>query len=243
VTRRCLVSRSAIAGALLLGGLRESAQAATPPGDSTTVLDLPVIEVPAAGSRDSTLAVRLSGDGGWAAGDKSIAAALAHAGIPVVGLDVPSYLAVARTPDGASADLERLLEHYLRSWHAQRIILVGYSHGANIAPFLVSRLPEQLRERLALIALVSLEERASFRFHLADIVADPRHDGDLPVRPEMEKLAGLPIVCLSGEGDRHSLCPSLPPTLARVQSVTGGHRVGGQQGSTVGQLILAAVRH
>jgi type IV secretory pathway VirJ component len=189
------------------------------------------------------LAVLLSGDGGWAAGDKSIAAALANAGIPVVGLDVPSYLAVARTPDGASADLERLLEHYLRSWHAQRVILVGYSHGANIAPFLVSRLPDRLRERLVLLALVSLEESASFQFHLADIVADPRHDGDLPVRPEMEKLAGLPIVCLSGEGDRHSLCPSLPPTLARVQSVTGGHRVGGQEGSTVGQLILAAVRH
>ena len=239
---RHLVSSGALVGALLLGAVPGTALGAGSPGDSTSVEDLPVVEVPAVGAGDSTLAVLLSGDGGWAAGDKRIAAALSEAGIPVVGLDVPSYLAVTRTPDAASADLARLLEHYLRIWHKQRVILVGYSHGANIAPFMVSRLADSLRGRLVLLALVSLEQRASFRFHFTDIVAEVHHDGDLPVRPEVEKLAGLPMLCLSGAGDRHSLCPLLRPGLVRVQSIAGGHRVGGQEGSEVGRLVLAAAR-
>ena len=154
--------------------------AVSTPADSGGVPGLPVVEVRARAGRDSTLAVLLSGDGGWAAGDRTIAAAFAGAGVPVVGLDVPSYLAVARTPAGASADLQRLLEHYLGSWHKRRVILIGYSHGANIAPFMVSRLPDSLRQRIDLLAMVGLEDHASFDFSLADVVADVRHEGDLP---------------------------------------------------------------
>jgi type IV secretory pathway VirJ component len=212
------------------------------PADSDGVLGLPVVEVRAGAYRDSTLAVLLSGDGGWAAGDRTIAATLARAGMSVVGLDVPSYLAVARTPEGASADLQRLLEHYLGSWHKRRVILIGYSHGANIAPFMVSRLPDSLRRRIDLLAMVGLEDHAAFGFHLADVVADVRHEGDLPVLPEVEKLRGLPMLCLRGRDDRRSLCPALPAAIARVETMSGGHRVLGREGGEVGTLILSAVR-
>jgi hypothetical protein len=57
-----------------------------------------------------------------------MAAELAGRGVAVVGWDIPSYLGVARTLDGAAADLRRLLEHYLDGRHKDRVILVGYSH-------------------------------------------------------------------------------------------------------------------
>jgi type IV secretory pathway VirJ component len=234
--------RLACSGALFVGVLAAPARAAvpSPPADSGDGLGLPVVEVRATGEQGATLAVLLSGDGGWAGGDKAIAKVLAQAGIPVVGLDVPSYLAVARTPDGASADLQRLLQHYLQQWRKERVILIGYSHGANIAPFLVSRLPAELRERISLLAMVSLEQHASFRFHVTDMVAEVHHEGDLPVRPEVEKLKGLPMICMSGEHDRSSLCPLLPATVARFESIAGGHRVTRREGDIVGRQILAA---
>jgi type IV secretory pathway VirJ component len=160
----------------------------------------------------------------------------------VVGLDVPSYLGVARTPDGASADLGRLLQHYLTAWQKRRIILIGYSHGANLAPFMVSRLPDSLRRRIDLLAMVGLEDHASFRFHLADVVVVMRHDGDLPVLPEVEKLRGLRMLCVRGSTDRHSLCSALPAGLARVETTAGGHRVPGREGGGIVALILAAAR-
>jgi type IV secretory pathway VirJ component len=167
-----------------------------------------------------------------------MAATLADSGISVVGLDVPSYLKVRRTPEGASADFRRLLEKYLASWHAERVIIIGYSHGADLAPFLVSRLPPELRSRIALLAMLGLEARANFRFHLADIIADVSHEGALPVLPEVEKLRGLPMLCVQGSDEGHSLCSSLPPALARVETRRGGHRISGSQGPEVVGLIL-----
>jgi type IV secretory pathway VirJ component len=188
------------------------------------------------------MAVILSGDGGWAAGDRTMAAALADSGISVVGLDVPSYLRMPRTPDGASADLKRLLEYYLADWRAERVILIGYSHGADLAPFMVSRLPPQLRSRIALLAMLGLEHSASFRFHLADIIANVSHEDALPVLPEVEKLGGLPMLCVQGSNEENSLCSSLPPALARVEIRRGGHRIPGSQGPELVSLILAAAQ-
>jgi type IV secretory pathway VirJ component len=210
--------------------------------DSSEVLGLPLVEVPARPSTNATLAVILSGDGGWAAGDKAMAAALADSGVAVVGLDIPSYLRVKRTPDGAADDLTHLLHHYLDEWHKDRVILVGYSHGADILPFVASRLPRDLRSRVELVAMLGLEPRANFEFHLADIMTEMSHEGDLPVLPEVEKLRGLPLLCVEGVGEAHSLCSSLSPSLARVESRPGGHRISGSEGRGTADLVLAAAR-
>lgn len=227
--------------ALVSGGRRCAAQSA-PPSDPPGIGGLPVVEIPATGPSGSLLAVILSGDGGWAAGDKQMAASLAGKGIPVVGFDSPSYLAVQRTPDGAASDLGRLLEHYLSAWHKQHVLLIGYSHGADLAPFMVSRLSPELRSRISLLALLGLEDHASFQFHLADIVTQVRHEGDLPVLPEMQKLRGMPILCVRGSNESKSLCPQLDPSLARVETHAGGHRIVRSEGNDVVDLILSATR-
>jgi type IV secretory pathway VirJ component len=207
--------------------------------DSIGIRGLPVIEVPAFGPATTLMAVILSGDGGWAGVDKQMAASLAERGLPVVGLDSPSYLATKRTPDGAATDLARLLKHYLAQWHKGRVLLIGYSHGADLAPFMVSRLSPELRERISFLALLSLENHASFEFHRADLVADLTHSGDLPVLPEVEKLRGMHLLCVAGEKDTGSLCPSLDHSLAAVETRPGGHRIPSREGKEVADLILA----
>lgn len=218
---------------------RTSTSPATLPGDSTSVVGLPIIEIPANGP-GSLMAVILSGDGGWAGADKQMAAALAQRGIPVVGFDSPSYLSTKRTPEVAGTDLQRLLRHYLGSWHKQQVILIGYSHGADMAPFMVSRLPADLRNRIVVLAFVGLASRMSFEFHLADIVADISRKGDLPVLPELEKLRGMSLLCIQGSNEKNSLCPLLDPSLVQVRTHEGGHRLPGHEGSAVVDLIMAA---
>jgi type IV secretory pathway VirJ component len=212
------------------------------PSEGSAITGLPVLEVPAPGASGPLMAVILSGDGGWAAADKEMAAALAQRGIPVVGFDTPSYLTTSRTPDGAASDLQRLVQHYLGGWHKRQVLLIGYSHGADLAPFMVSRLDADLRDRIALLALLGLEHQASFRFHLADLIAEVSRPGDLPVLPEVEKLRGMPLLCVEGADERHSLCASLDPSLARVETHAGGHRISGSAGKEVVDLILSAAR-
>ena len=70
-----------------------------PPPGVPSVADLPLVEVPAKGQGGKTLAVIISGDGGWAGIDKDVAGALAAKGIPVVGWNSLQYFWTARKPD------------------------------------------------------------------------------------------------------------------------------------------------
>jgi len=191
------------------------------------VNDLPLVDVPATGAVADVLAVIVSGDGGWACIDKTIAGRLAARGVAVVGLNSLKYFWTRRSPDGAARDLERILRHYLATWHKQKIILIGYSRGADVLPFMADRLPKELRSRIALIVLMGSTLAASFEFHLIDwlwVVPRPR---DLPILPEVDKLRGMNILCVYGEDEKDPLCKKLAPGQATVLALPGGHHFGG----------------
>ncbi len=200
--------------------------------------DLPLITNPAAPG--PLLAVVLSGDGGWAAGDKSLAKAFASQGVAVVGLDSPRYLEHERTPDEAAHDLARLLRHFLSAWNRDQAIIVGYSRGADIGPFMVARLPAALRKRVKLLVLLGPGQQASFKFSLLDLVrSHPGNDGR-PVEPEVAKLRDIPVLCIYGTSDHGAICQSLSQAgLARSLTRNRGHVVHGDEGPTLVQKILA----
>jgi type IV secretory pathway VirJ component len=94
------------------------------------VADLPLVELRATGTPVGSLAVMLSGDGGWASIDRDIGGALAARGVDVVGLNSLRYFWTRRTPDSATADLDRVLRHYLAAWGAERVLLLGFTRAA-----------------------------------------------------------------------------------------------------------------
>src|SRR5256886_17508352 len=99
---------------------------------------LPLIEVPVMKGTSDTLVVFVSGDGGWAKIDKSISAVLADNGMPVVGLNALQYFWTKRTPETASRDLQSIIDRYLTGWKKSRLLLVGYSRGADVLPAMIS---------------------------------------------------------------------------------------------------------
>ena len=74
-----------------------------------------------------------------------MAAALSAKGIPVVGLDSLRYFWTARTPEGLAADTDRMIRYYLAHFGKKRVLLIGYSQGADVLPFAVNRLPAATR--------------------------------------------------------------------------------------------------
>jgi type IV secretory pathway VirJ component len=224
-------------------GVRQVAHAETTHAtvDSVAVGDLPLHEVPVE-SPGTTMAVLLTGDGGWAAVDKAMGASLAKRGIPLVGLDSRAYLMHTRTADVMGADLRRILRHYVDSWQRPEVIVIGYSRGAELAPFMVARLPEDLRRRVRLVSLLGPGDRTSFKFHWADLVRDLPGDANILVRPEIEKLRGTPMLCIYGQQDHDAICPSLDPGLARSVARPGSHRVHPNEAEWVVATITQAWR-
>ena len=202
-------------------------------------LNLPVVEIPSTGRAGQDLmAVMVSGDGGWAALDKGLGTAFAARGIPVVGWNSLRYFWSPRTPEGAARDLDRILRHYFTAWGKSRALLVGYSFGADVLPFLASRLSADTRARIAGIGLVGLSTQATFEFHVADWLG---RGGDrrYPTVPEIRRLEGLRVACVQGTDEPDSACRSLPSS-ARVVTVPGGHHFGGDY-ARLGAELLAAV--
>lgn len=189
-----------------------------------TVRDLPLKALPAASS-SRVLALVMSGDGNWAHFIADMADALVARGIPVIGLESRSYLSHPRTPEELAVDMERTLRAYLREWHAERILIVGYSRGADFAPFLVNRLPADLRARIVGVGLFSPTKMASFEFHLIDLVRYKHRATDVDAIPEVEALAPLPVLCVYGTEDEDTLCPLLPDGMATVVPRDAGHRL------------------
>jgi len=206
------------------------------------VSDLPLEEVPAEKPGGDLLVVHITGDGGWGVTDRGLARMLAAEGIPVVGLNSLQYFWSQKTPEQTAADLGRIMRHYLAAWNKQRVILIGYSFGADVLPFLVNHLPKELQARVQLITLLGPSHYADFEFHLTDWLGATRRSTSLAVLPEIEKLRGMRILCFYGEDEEDTLGPELASSgLATVVKLEGGHRVG-RNFEPIAREILEAVR-
>jgi type IV secretory pathway VirJ component len=214
---------------------RPQKAAGTPPPE---ISDLPIEEVSASGA-SAEFALLLTGDGGWAGLDQELAARLAASGVPTVGLNSLKYFWKQRTPDETARDVARILRHYLSAWNKERVLLVGYSFGADVLPFVVNRLPPDLRARVASVSLLGIDGNASFEVSISDWVG--ADDAGPQTRPEVGRITGLPVLCLYGEGEKDSICPGLPEPGVRREQVGTGHHFGGEY-ATLADRILAFAR-
>lgn len=198
------------------------------PLQPVSLKDLPLVEVPAQGpGADNVLAVVVSGDGGWAGIDRDIANTLSRKGVPVVGLNSLQYFWKRRTPEESSRDLEKIIRHYLVNWGKERAILIGYSLGADVLPFMANRLPRELLDHVSLIALLGPDEKIDFEFHLSYWMGGSLGSNALPVLPEVKKLYGKKILCFCGDEETDSLCHKMNASLAKTIVLKGGHHFGG----------------
>lgn len=188
---------------------------------------VPVIEVPAAPAsatvKPGPLVIFLSGDGGWAEIDREIAKRLAANGWPVVGVDLPKYLSTPRTPPETAHAVQGVIEKYLAKWHRDRVVMCGFSRGADLAPFVVNRLTPEMNEKVVLIALFSPGTEAEFEFHFMNWLG-VQHGPRFPVEPELVRLADRPLLIFSGTKDEDRIV--LKGKVGQTILLQGDHHLG-----------------
>jgi type IV secretory pathway VirJ component len=216
---------------------RLATPAAAAAGRAPDIGDLPLTEVGAGGSA-AEFALLLTGDGGWAGLDQELAARLAASGVPTVGLNSLKYFWSARTPAGTSADVARVLRHYLRVWNKQRVLLIGYSFGADVAPFVFNRLPPELRARVASVSLLGIDATASFEVRISEWVGSDA--GGAPTRPEVAALSGVPVLCIYGAGESDSICPGLSASAVTRLELGTGHHFSGEYAQLADRILAFA---
>lgn len=189
------------------------------------------------------LTILFSGDGGWANLTGHLAKRFQAEGLPVVGIDTMQYFWKEKSPEEAARALAGLISTCLETWNAASINLVGYSMGADVLPVVARRLPENLRDRVNRMILMSPSYSVELRFRFIGWLgySSPRDKG-FPLLPDLEVLsAHFPIKCYAGTRETDSLATTLAPPVAEVTLLPGGHHYGNDY-ETLANEILSEIR-
>lgn len=182
---------------------------------------VPAATTPAPG-HERIAVVILSGDMGFRVGmGPKIASRFAHDGVPVVGVSSLVYFRQRRTPAEIRHLIVDSIQRGLAFGHADRLVLIGQSFGADMVHVGLVDLPPALRAKLAMVALVVPTDSVDYQaspLELAGLVKP-----DAPALPTARLLDWVPTLCIQGAEETSSLCPSLKLPNVRNIALPGGH--------------------
>jgi type IV secretory pathway VirJ component len=173
--------------------------------------------------RQAPVALLISGDGGWYGFEQSIADNLAKQGIPTVGLDSKKYFWKRRTPEETASDIAKALNFYGQEWGRTKFVLVGYSLGAEIVPFIVNRLPEEIKSKIESVVLLSPATTTDFEIHISNMLGMGNRQNTYNTIDEIIKLQSIPTLIIFGDGEKTEIPALLSKTSVIIKKIPGDH--------------------
>jgi type IV secretory pathway VirJ component len=208
---------------ILIVGQRESAKAFDNKGpEDLRKNDLVLNLVPALVKNDLPLVFFISGDGGWKKWDQNVSEELAKAGMPVVGFNAQKYFWNEKKPREVASDLTVVIKHYMQTWNKHTFILVGYSFGACVAPFIAINFDDRTKEAMKSIYCFSPDLTGDFEVHLTDML-------HLNTKRKYNVVSGLmeikflTPICIFGDKEEPETRNEFSKTGARIRILPGDH--------------------
>jgi len=183
---------------------------------------LPLIIYQPADTVSPRMIVLLSGDGGWLGFNDSLATAFAKNGYHVIGFNSRTYFWHQKNPTETAGDFAQMIRKYSLLWHCKRVVLSGYSFGADIVPFIYNRLPDDLKNRIHKLQMLSPYLSTDFKVHLSDLIADGDDDRTFKVKPEVERI-NIPVFCFYGADEEPKPLAGLKMKNFVVKFLSGNH--------------------
>jgi type IV secretory pathway VirJ component len=209
--------------------------------ESLLTSDLPLAILPSAIKNDLPLALFISGDGGWTSFDHSICEKLAEKGMPVVGLDAQKYFWNEKTPAGTANDLTVAINHYMQLWNKKTFVLIGYSFGACVAPFIAENFSSELKETLKGVYCFSPDLTGDFEIHISDMLHLKTKDKyDVPAA--LRQITKLKPVCIFGNEEGEAIRKSFNSDEIRIEILPGNHHYNNDY-NTITEVILKDFQH
>jgi type IV secretory pathway VirJ component len=173
--------------------------------------------------RQAPVALLISGDGGWYGFEQSIADNLATRGVPTIGFDSKKYFWTRKTPEETSSDIARALNYYGKEWGRDKFVLVGYSLGAEIVPFILNRLPDDLKSKIQSAVLLSPATTTDFEIHISNMLGMGNKQNTYNTIDEIIKMQSVPTLIIFGEGEKTQIPELLTGTKVIIRKIPGDH--------------------
>jgi type IV secretory pathway VirJ component len=188
------------------------------------ISSLPVVPYPAKSfNAQRGFIIYLSGDGGENSFSKSFVQQLGNNGYPVVFFNSLKYFWSKKSPQQAAADVEKVINFYKTQWKTQKVIVIGYSFGADVAPFLLTRFSKETYASVKNIVLMSPSKTTDFEVHVTDLFGKGKKTEN-SVEAEINKLAQKPLLILGGEDESDTIDPAALKVPYKLVKLKGGHK-------------------
>ena len=191
-------------------------------------------------------ALYFSGDVGYrVAMGQMIGNRLASNGIPVVAINSLGYFRPHRTVAEVTALTADAIREALTFGHADHIILIGHSLGADALQAALVQLPQDLRARVRAVVLIVPTDALHLQVTPGEMLEWSRPDAE--VLPTLRQLTWVPTTCIYGIKETSSPCPQLSAPNVRKVALPGGHalnwNIDGVHTALIGAIDAAASRN
>jgi type IV secretory pathway VirJ component len=119
-----------------------------------------------------------------------------------------------------------MIRHYRTQWPDTRVVLAGYSFGADVLPALYNLLPAEDKATVLQLSLLALSGKANFEISLDEFLTN-EGDKAQATLPELKRIQTGLIQCFNGREDEESLCPTLQKMGVETITTDGGHHFDG----------------
>jgi type IV secretory pathway VirJ component len=174
-------------------------------------------------NKNAPVALVISGDGGWYGFEQLIADNLAKQGIPSIGLDSKRYFWKRRSPEETASDITKALNYYGKEWNREKFLLIGYSLGAEIVPFLVTRMSEEMRSKILSEVLLSPETNTDFEIHISNMIGIGNRQNTYNVIDEIVRIKVVPTLIIFGANEKSKVPALLTNTSVKITKIPGDH--------------------
>ena len=121
----------------------------------------------------------------------------------------------------------------------KKVVMIGYSMGADVMPFIVARCKYDIRDKLKYVVLMSPSATTDFEVHIADILGIGNESGE-SVAAEINKIS-QPILIVFGQNENTFPLKAITIKNYKVNRLPGGHHYDGNP-AAVCDLILPYIR-
>jgi len=177
----------------------------------------------------------ISGDGGFNKFSTSFMQTLNKQGYAVIGLNAKDYFWSQKKPKEAASAIEKAIDESNKQWKRNNIVLIGYSFGADVAPFMLTNFSPALASKVARLILLSPSPKTDFEIHVMQMLGWGKGSGE-SVPNEINKIT-KPVIFIVGDDEKEFPFSQLTIRNKQIVKMPGGHHYDGDVGALSKQVV------
>lgn len=178
----------------------------------------------------------ISGDGGFNKFSTSFMQNLNKLGYAVIGLNAKEYFWSKKKPQEAATAIEAAINESNKQWKKKNIVLIGYSFGADVAPFMLTRFSSAISGQVTHLILLSPSTKTDFEIHVLQMLGWGKDAGE-SVPAEINKIA-KPVTIITGDDENEFPFGQLKIKNKQLIKMSGGHHYDGDITALCKQIVL-----